>query len=176
MTTAFLAEDVAREEGYAKALPDGRCMSYPDPLSPFAKALRLPPAQRPKGWQTFSPEPWTIGYGVCGPDVNRSTVWTQPQAYARLIMKLAEIQAALDAQIPWWRRLSDPRQDVLAQMAYQLGTRGLMNFRKALAAMQSQQWALAAAEMLDSSWAIQTPERAARLAQQMHDGVRVTPG
>lgn len=175
MTTIFLAEDIAKSEGYAKALPDGRCMSYPDPLSPFAKALRLPPSQRPKGWQMLSPEPWTIGYGTCSPDVDRSTVWTQPQAYARLTMKIGEVQRALSESLPWMATLNDYRQDVLVQMAYQLGVRGLLNFRKALNAMQQANWPLAAAEMLDSAWANQTPERAERLAKQMHDGVRVPP-
>jgi len=173
VTTIFLAEDVAKDEGFSRALPDGRCMSYPDPLSPFAKALRLPPSQRPKGWQTLSPEPWTIGYGTTGPDVNRSTVWTQAQAYSRLLIKLGEAQRDLTTHLPWWRTLNDPRQDVLAMMVYQMGLGGLLEFKRALAAMQMSDWPEAAAEMLDSDWANQTPARAMRLAKQMHDGVRI---
>lgn len=172
MTTPYLAEDVAKDEGYGKALPDGRCISYPDPLSPFAKALRLPLAKRPKGWQSFSPLPWTCGYGTTGPDVNRSTVWTQPQAYARLLIALGGAQRELNQRLPWWRNLNDPRQDVLANMAFNMGLPRLLGFKRSLAAMQTQEWAEAAAEMLDSEWAREVGGRAIRLAKQMHDGVR----
>lgn len=173
MTTLFLPEDVAKDEGLAKLLPDGRCMSYPDPLSPFAQALRLPSSKRPKGWQGFSPEPWTCGYGTTGPDVGRATVWTQAQAYARLLIKLGEAQRELTTALPWWRTLNDPRQDVLANMTYNMGLTHLLGFHAALAAMQREDWPLAAAEMLDSAWSAQVGHRAVRLAQQMHDGVRI---
>lgn len=173
MTTLFLAEDVAKDEGLARLLPDGRVISYPDPLSPFAKASRLPLSKRPRGWQTLSPEPWTIGYGTTGPDVNRSTVWTQPQAYARLLIKLGDAQRDLTNRLPWWKALNDPRQDVLAMMVYQMGLGNLLEFKQALAAIQLQDWPIAAAEMLDSDWARETPNRAMRLAKQMHDGVRI---
>jgi lysozyme len=56
-------------------------------------------------------------------------------------------------------------------MAFNMGVRGLLNFKKMLAAVETGQWGVAAKEMLDSTWAHQVPQRAARLAQQMEDNL-----
>ena len=69
--------------------------------------------------------------------------------------------------LPWVAKLSEPRQAVLIGMAFQMGTRGLLKFPRMLGSVEDGQYAEAAAEMLDSLWAKQTPERAARLAKQM---------
>ena len=69
--------------------------------------------------------------------------------------------------LPWVAKLSEPRQAVLIGMAFQMGLQGLLQFKRMLGSVEDGQYAEAAAEMLDSIWAKQTPERAARLAQQM---------
>ena len=51
-------------EGYHKKLPDGSCKAYPDPGT--------------------GAEPWTIGWGCTGKDINPDTVWTLEQAQERL--------------------------------------------------------------------------------------------
>ena len=56
---------------------------------------------------------------------------------------------------------------VLAEMAYQLGGAGLAKFKNAIAHVKSGNYVSAAAEMLDSKWAKQTPQRAERLADRM---------
>ena len=59
-------------------------------------------------------------------------------------------------------------QQVLGNMAYQLGRRRLATFKKMIAAIEQRDFVLAASEMLDSKWAKQqTPERARRLAERM---------
>ena len=63
--------------------------------------------------------------------------------------------------------LDHRRRDVLVEMCFQLGQRGLRGFRKMLAAVKENDYALAADEMLDSAWARQTPERARELADIM---------
>jgi lysozyme len=55
-------------------------------------------------------------------------------------------------------------------MAFQIGVEGLLRFRRTLAAMQSHDYAGAAAGMRASLWARQTPARAERLARVMESG------
>ena len=53
---------------------------------------------------------------------------------------------------------------VLINMTYQLGTTGLLEFKKTISNLKDNQYDLAAGEMLTSRWAMQTPSRASRLA------------
>ena len=55
-------------------------------------------------------------------------------------------------------------QTILLSMAYQMGVRGLLGFRKMWAALKAGDRATAAYEALDSQWARQTPARANRHA------------
>ncbi len=66
----------------------------------------------------------------------------------------------------------DPaRMAVLQSMAYQMGVQGLAAFKNTLQAVIERRWNDAAAGMLNSRWARQTPERAQRHAQQMRTGI-----
>ena len=111
----------------------------------------------------------TIGIGRNLDDVGISEV------EARLMLQedIRRATRSLDSRLPWWRSLCDERQDVLVNMAFNLGISSLLGFRGALAKMQLKDWAGAAAEMLDSSWAKQVGARAPRLSEQMRRGVRV---
>ena len=80
--------------------------------------------------------------------------------------KTAEVLWAL----PWVSKLSEPRQAVLIGMAFQMGLKGLLQFKRALGSVEDGQFAEAAAEMLDSAWAKQTFGRATRMAKQMETG------
>jgi lysozyme len=55
-------------------------------------------------------------------------------------------------------------------MAYQMGVVGVLKFKKMLLAIKDKNYALASHEMLDSTWAIQTSNRAKELAAQMKGG------
>ena len=145
MTTQWLAQDVARDEGT-------RLEAYPDPLSGGA--------------------PWTIGCGHTGPEVHAGLVWTQAQVDAALAADLAKVHDGLDATVEWWRTLSDVRQDVLANMAFNLGVAGLLGFPRTLASIHAGDFAQAGVEMLQSKWAKQVGARANRLAAQMESGER----
>lgn len=61
----------------------------------------------------------------------------------------------------------DPRYDVLAEMAFQMGGDGLAQFQNTLQAVREKRWADAAQGMLNSLWARQTPARARELASIM---------
>lgn len=145
MTTPYLAKDIAADEGC-------RLHAYPDPLSGAA--------------------PWTIGYGHTGADVTPTTLWTQAQADDTLAKDINAVCGGLDAHLTWWRRLDDARQDVLVNMAFNMGVIGLGKFVRTLAAINAGDWAAASAGMLESAWARQVPNRAKRLAQQMLTGER----
>ncbi len=74
---------------------------------------------------------------------------------------------ALRESLKWFDSLSDVRQRVLANMAYNLGVNGLLKFQDMLRYCEEQRWGLAADEMVDSSWYSQVGERAERLEAMM---------
>ena len=151
MTTGFLASDLRRDEGL-------RLRAYPDAAT---KA-----------------EPWTIGYGHTGPEVRPGLVWSEDRAEAALASDIVRACALLDAHAPWWRTLDDARQDVLANMAFNMGwlspdrAHGLGTFTGALAAIRAHDWAAAAEALLASAWAGRVGERARRLSRQLLTGER----
>jgi lysozyme len=151
MTTPFLAQDLRRDEGL-------RLTTYPDPLS--------------------GAEPWTIGYGHTGAEVHRGLAWTPAEAETALISDIAHACELLDAHAPWWRDLGDARQDVLANMAFNMGwlnaagTHGLGTFHGTLAAIRAGDWPAAHDGLLASAWAREVGGRARRLAEQLLTGVR----
>lgn len=116
---------------------------------------------------------WTIGVGHA--HVAKDTRWTQEQADAVFASDRANVEAGLDRRAPWWRTLSDPRQDVLANMAFELGVGGLLGFKDTLAAVRAGEFDAAYNHMLASKWDGQVPKRAKRLAEQMKTGLRVAP-
>lgn len=65
---------------------------------------------------------------------------------------------------------NDARKSILISMAYQMGADGLAKFVNTLKAVSEKRWNDAAAGMLNSAWAKQTPNRAKRHAQQMLTG------
>lgn len=111
---------------------------------------------------------WTVGYGHA--HVAPGTVWTQAQADAQLANDVAHTEASLDVQLPWWRDLDDIRQDVIANMGFNMGVATLCQFRNTLAAVQRHDWQAAHDGMLASLWARQVGNRAVRLADQMLTG------
>jgi lysozyme len=120
---------------------------------------------------------WTIGYGHA--HVPPGTVWTQDQCDAALADDVANAEADLDASAPWWRDLNDPRQDVMANLCFNMGwgngTSGLSSFKHTLGFIQSGDYDSAADGLLASKWATEVKSRATRLAEQMRTGVRVAP-
>jgi lysozyme len=83
---------------------------------------------------------------------------------------IARVMAQLDLGLPWWRELSPNRQAVLVAMGFQLGITGLLAFKNTLAMIKAGNYDGAAAGMLNSLWAKQTPDRAKRMAQLMQRG------
>jgi lysozyme len=73
-------------------------------------------------------------------------------------------------RFPWYVNLNSDRQDIIKSMAYQIGVRGLLKFKKMIAALDEKDWDKAADEALNSKWAKQTPNRALRHSEVLRYG------
>ena len=65
---------------------------------------------------------------------------------------------------------SETRQIVLMNMAFNMGTVGLLRFKQTLKAFNNKDYPKAAEEMLDSRWARQVGKRAEELSDMMEAG------
>ncbi|AWD90812.1 glycoside hydrolase family protein [Burkholderia phage vB_BmuP_KL4] len=82
---------------------------------------------------------------------------------------VAETEAWLDRNLPWWRSLDPVRQRVMMNMAFNMQGK-LLTFVNTLAAIKRGDYAAAADGMLNSLWARQVGARATRLAAMMRSG------
>lgn len=84
--------------------------------------------------------------------------------------RLQRLEASVSAAVPGFANLTSNRQDILVCMAWQMGLHGLLEFKIMLNALYQFHWEVAAAAMLNSAWADETPDRAKELAQMMIEG------
>lgn len=108
----------------------------------------------------------TIGVGRNLDDVGIS----QDEALYLLGNDIRRAYGDLIAALPWVVKLDEPRQNVLTNMAFNLGVAGLLGFKHTLDCVQRGAWSDAADAMLQSKWARQVGARANRLAAQMRSG------
>lgn len=105
----------------------------------------------------------TIGYGTKLP-------LTKEEGELLLKHRLKKMQKELNRRVEEvYGKVSMPNKawELLDHMSYQLGVQGVMNFKKMLRAIVSGNYSEASREMLDSKWALQTPNRAERLSTMM---------
>lgn len=91
---------IAKWEGMAKKLPDGRYHAYPDPGTGGA--------------------PWTIGLGSTGPDIGPNTIWTRGQCLQRFhadLDKFAHKVAEMIGDAP----TTQGQFDAMVSLAYNIG-------------------------------------------------------
>lgn len=109
----------------------------------------------------------TIGYGTVieapGQGISKSI------AEQMLKQRLLELREELIEIYPF-ESLSEIQQDSLIEMAYQLGVKGLMDFKRMWSALRASDWEDAYREALDSKWAQQTPKRAKTVAEGLRYG------
>lgn len=108
----------------------------------------------------------TIGVGR---NLNDTGI-SEDEARVLLGNDIARTEQALDSAFPFWRTLSENRQEVIANMAFNMGTARLLDFKNMIHALQASDYLGAAREMLNSEWARQVKKRADRLADQMRNG------
>lgn len=114
----------------------------------------------------------TVGYGKkLGPKNAPldfySLIVPEPVARFWLAHDIQQLQPDVSALCPG---IDGVRLAALVSMAYQLGLRGLKNFKKTLAALNAGEWNEASKEALDSRWARQTPYRAEVTAKMLLTG------
>lgn len=95
---------------------------------------------------------------------------SEAEAFALLDNDIERCEAELDANLPWWRKMSEVRQRVLLDMCFNLGITKLLEFKNTLRNMELRRYRVAAEGMLDSKWARQVGRRATNLAAMMRSG------
>ena len=104
----------------------------------------------------------TIGYGL-----NLDAGISKEEAQMILAHRVRKVQFDLISRLPYWQRLSTVRQDVLINMAYNLGVEGLMKFKVTLKLIADGNYLEASKQMLKSKWAKQVGTRAIELSNMM---------
>ena len=99
----------------------------------------------------------TIGHGL--------TYITEEESLHILAGRISKLHLKLLDNIDWYKDLPPEIQGVIIEMCFQMGTTGMLKFKKMIANMKDRNWKGAADEMLDSLWARQTPNRANRLSE-----------
>lgn len=126
------------------------------------EGLRLDPYQDSEGF-------WTIGYGH---KLSGNTISVE---IAEQLLEMDLNEALMDFwKLPHEARasLNEVRGEVLVEMIFNLGFRGVLGFKRMLAAIAKGDFDTAADEMLDSLWAKQVGQRAEALADIMRRGAR----
>lgn len=91
---------IAKWEGMATKLPDGRYQAYPDPGT--------------------GGKPWTIGVGTTGPDVGPDTIWTRDKCLERFRADLAKFAAGV-ARAIGDAPTTQANFDAMTSLAYNIG-------------------------------------------------------
>lgn len=112
---------------------------------------------------------WTIGVGILIDKKKKGALLPEEIDFI-LDNRIRLKTASVEKKLPWTKDLDAPRKAVLIGMAFQMGTDGLLGFTNTLKMIERRQYKEAAAGMLNSLWARQTPERAKRMAKQMETG------
>lgn len=76
----------------------------------------------------------------------------------------------LDRIHPKWREYRPNRKDALTELMFNMGAPSLLTFKKMWAAIEAEDWAEAAVQLLDSKYARQVGMRAHVIADLLEDG------
>ena len=130
----------------------------------------------------FCPTPYidsvgvpTIGFGTCeySPGVPVTMAdYGVTRDQATVLMQTDLWTAVEDAQglFSTFEQMNSVRQEVVSNMAYNMGLGRLSGFTKMIRACDVLDWNTAADEMVDSLWYNQVGTRSMRLVNQMRDG------
>ena len=96
---------------------------------------------------------------------------SQKEAYAMPERDIHDCEQWLIDEIPEiYNKLDEVRQSVLLNMCFNLGIKGLLEFKNTLAFIDAGDWERAANGMLASKWAKQVGRRAIELSELMRKG------
>lgn len=108
----------------------------------------------------------TIGYGrnIMGRGLS------EEEALYLLQNDVSEVYRDLQTVYPWFEHLSDNRKIVMIDLRFNMGLKKLETFKNFLRAMSGSAWNEAASHLLDSTYAKQVGDRAARNADLIIGG------
>jgi lysozyme len=136
-------------------------------IEKLAAQLRIDEGVRSRIYlDTAAPPRWTGGVGRNLTD----RPFFDDEIALMLKNDIALVESDLDRTMPWWRLMTEARQNVLANMTFNMGISRVLGFVNTLAAMKVGRYDAAAQGMLDSTWAKQVGARAIRLAAVMRSG------
>lgn len=92
---------------------------------------------------------------------------TEKEAMYLLNNDINEVHNKLQFEYKFYDELDDTRQEILINMAFQLGIKGLSKFKQTIEHIRNKDYVKASEEMLNSKWAFQTPNRAKELSNLM---------
>ena len=95
---------------------------------------------------------------------------TEGEAITLLDHDIDRARADLARAFPWTNNLDPVRRDALTNMCFNMGIGRLRGFGKMLRALEAGDWLEAAAQALESRWAVQVGSRAKELAQMIRSG------
>lgn len=135
----------------------------------ITKQLKADEGQRPVIYRD-SLGFWTIGCGRLVDPAKAGAGLRQSEIDFMLQNDVNDKLSELMRKFPWFNKLNEARQGVLLNMCFNLGLDGLCKFKLMLLAIERGAWSEAVAQMKDSVWARQVPNRAERLMRQMESG------
>lgn len=94
---------------------------------------------------------------------------TEDEARYLLRNDISRVLGELEGQ-EWYHGLTGARRRAIANMCFNLGLPGLLQFRRMIAAIEAEDWEEASAHLLDSRYARQVGARADRLAEMLRTG------
>ena len=123
------------------------------------EGLRLHVYKCPAGFQIIG-----VGRNLEGKGI------TKEEAMILLDNGIDEFKFALEETYDWFENLSESRQAVIINMAFNLGMSGFGKFKKMISAIESFDWDEASVQMMHSRWATQVGRRAEELSKAMKEG------
>lgn len=81
-----------------------------------------------------------------------------------------ETEAVADRLFPWWRSMSDARQEAFLNWLFNLGPTRALTFTNTLRAFKEQRWEDVALGLKDSKWCGQVGARADRIIDKIRKG------
>lgn len=102
--------------------------------------------------------------------VNYPNGITWDDAEKLLQSDITNVKQECASAFPWILGLSTNRQDVIYEMAFQMGIAGVEQFHGMITAIRDSDWNGAAQHMLESLWHQETPSRCEDLAKLMISG------
>ena len=112
----------------------------------------------------------TIGYGHL---ITEEDNFEEGKEYSKdELLKLfdkdfAKAGMGADQLVGHIQELHIEAKNIVTEMVFQLGTQGVSNFKNMISALEARDYQRASAEMLDSRWNAQTPNRCQSLAKIM---------